>query len=140
MKNLSSQILLFFDNSWVLIFGNTSTFALQNLPSICQLGSNFVKHLFRIQIQKGGNQVKSRMEACYSELILVEDLIWHLKAINQHKTTNVHLEPNIVCEIVLINCLFMYYCLFSAIFLSFFLFLHYGWNFQILSKNCNWIW
>ena len=35
----------------------------------------FVKQLFRIQIQKGGkvllwNQVKSRIEACYSELIL----------------------------------------------------------------------
>ena len=35
----------------------------------------FVKQLFRIQIQKGWkvllwNQVKSRMEACYSELIL----------------------------------------------------------------------
>ena len=40
-------------------------------------GSDFVKQLFRIQIQKGGkvllwNQVNSRMEACYSELILVE--------------------------------------------------------------------
>ena len=58
-----------------------------------------------------------------------------LKAINQHKTTNVHLQPNILCEIVLINCLYMYYCLFSAIFLSFFLFLHYGWNLQIFSKN-----
>ena len=36
----------------------------------------FVKQLCRIQIQKGGkvllwNQVKSRMEACYSELVLV---------------------------------------------------------------------
>ena len=36
----------------------------------------FVKQLFRIQIQKDGkvlfwNKVKSRMEACYSELILV---------------------------------------------------------------------
>ena len=35
----------------------------------------FVKQLFRIQIQKGGKvllwtQVKSRMEACYSELVL----------------------------------------------------------------------
>ena len=35
----------------------------------------FVKQLFRIQIQKGGkvllwNQVKSRIEACYSELVL----------------------------------------------------------------------
>ena len=35
----------------------------------------FVKQLFTIQIQKGGkvllwNQVKSRMEACYSELVL----------------------------------------------------------------------
>ena len=34
----------------------------------------FVKQLFRIQIQKGRkvllwNQVKSRMEACYSELV-----------------------------------------------------------------------
>ena len=43
--------------------------------SIYQLSSDFVKQLFRIQIQKGGkvllwNQVKSRMEACYSELIL----------------------------------------------------------------------
>ena len=37
----------------------------------------FVKQLFRIQIQKGRkvllwNQVKSRMEACYSELVLAE--------------------------------------------------------------------
>ena len=37
----------------------------------------FVKQLFRIQIQKGGkvllwNQVKSRMEACYSELVLLK--------------------------------------------------------------------
>ena len=35
----------------------------------------FVKQLFRLQIQKGGkvllwNQVKSRKEACYSELVL----------------------------------------------------------------------
>ena len=40
----------------------------------------FVKQLFRIQIQKGGrvllwNQVKSRMEACYSELLL-EAPLW----------------------------------------------------------------
>ena len=46
------------------------------LPSIYQLGSDLVKKLFRNPIQKGGkvllwNQVKSRMEACYSELILV---------------------------------------------------------------------
>ena len=38
----------------------------------------FVKQLFRIQIKKGGkvllwNMVKSRMEACYSELILKRD-------------------------------------------------------------------
>ena len=41
-----------------------------------QLSSDFVKQLFRIYIQKGRkvslwNRVKSRMEACYSELILV---------------------------------------------------------------------
>jgi hypothetical protein len=45
------------------------------LPSIYQLSSDFVKQLFRIQIQNGKkvflwNQVKSTMEACYSELIL----------------------------------------------------------------------
>ena len=39
----------------------------------------FVKQLFRIQIQKGGkvliwNQVKSRMEACYSELVLIKKI------------------------------------------------------------------
>ena len=39
------------------------------------LGSDFVKQLSRIQIQKGRkvllwNQVKSKMEACYSELVL----------------------------------------------------------------------
>jgi hypothetical protein len=50
-------------------------FALENLPSIYQLGSDFFKQLFRIQIKKGGklllwNQVKSRMEACYPERIL----------------------------------------------------------------------
>ena len=60
--------------SW--FFANTWTFALQNVPSIYQFDSDFVKHLFRIQIQKGGrvllwNQVKSKMEACYSELVLV---------------------------------------------------------------------
>ena len=49
-------------------------------PSIYQLGSDFVKQLFRIQIQKGGkvllrNQVKFRMEACYSELVLVYDVV-----------------------------------------------------------------
>jgi len=41
--------------------------------------SNFVKQLFRIQIQKGGkilpwSQVKSRIDACYSELILFRAL------------------------------------------------------------------
>ena len=40
----------------------------------------FVKQLFRIQIQKDGkvllwNQVKSRMEACYSELILISHIV-----------------------------------------------------------------
>ena len=60
--------------SW--FFANTWTFALQNLPSIYQLGSDFVKQLFRIQIQKGGkvflsNQLKFRMETCYSELVLI---------------------------------------------------------------------
>ena len=48
----------------------------KKLPSIYQLGSDFVKQLFRIQIQKSGkvllwNQVKSRIEALYTELILV---------------------------------------------------------------------
>ena len=46
------------------------------LNNIRILTVKFVKQLFRIQIQKVGkvllwNQVKSRMEACYSELILV---------------------------------------------------------------------
>ena len=59
----------------VLIFADTWNFALQNLPSIYQLGSDFVKQLFRIQIQKGKkillwNQVTSGMEAHNSELIL----------------------------------------------------------------------
>jgi hypothetical protein len=45
------------------------------LPSIYHLGSNSFKQLIRIQIQKSGkvllwNQVKSGMDACYSELIL----------------------------------------------------------------------
>ena len=49
---------------------------LQNVHSIYQLGSFFDKQLFTIQIQKGGkvlcwNQVKSKMKACYHELILV---------------------------------------------------------------------
>ena len=39
------------------------------------INSKLVKQLFRIQIQKGGkvllwNQVKSIIEACYSELVL----------------------------------------------------------------------
>ena len=49
---------------------------MQNLPSVYQLGSNFVKQLFIIQIKKGEkvllwDQVKSRMEDYYSELVLV---------------------------------------------------------------------
>ena len=53
------------------------------LPSIYHLCSNFVKQLFRIQIQKGWkvllwNQlVKSRMEACYSELTLCNIFMFH---------------------------------------------------------------
>ena len=48
---------------------------MQNLPSIYELSSGFIKHLFRIQIQQGRkvlfwNQVKSGMEACHSEIIL----------------------------------------------------------------------
>ena len=69
----------------VLIFGNTWTFALQNLPSIYQLSSNSVKKLFRIQIKKGillWNQVKLRMEACYSELILVQNEVGYILAKN----------------------------------------------------------
>jgi hypothetical protein len=55
------------------------------LPSIYQLGSDFVKQLFRIQIQKGGkvlpwNQVKSKMEACYSELILRYLVLFAIKS------------------------------------------------------------
>ena len=66
------------NKSWFLLL-----LAFQNLPSIYQLSSDFVKQLFRIQIQKGGkvllwNQVKSRMEAGYSELILDVDFrnVW----------------------------------------------------------------
>ena len=45
---------------------------MQNLPSFYQLGSDFVKQLFRIQIQKGGkvllwNQVKFRNFICNFE-------------------------------------------------------------------------
>ena len=41
--------------------------------------AKFVKQLFRIQIQKSGkillwNQVKFRMEACYSELVLAKNI------------------------------------------------------------------
>ena len=43
--------------SW--FFANTRTFTLQNLSSIYQLGSNFVKQLFRIQIQKGGKVLQA---------------------------------------------------------------------------------
>ena len=51
---------------------------LQNSPSIYQLGSDFVKKMLIIPIPKSEkillwNQVKSRMEAYYSELILVWD-------------------------------------------------------------------
>ena len=43
----------------------------------------FVKQLFRIKIKKGGkvllwNQVKSRMKACYSELVLDNDITGNL--------------------------------------------------------------
>ena len=43
----------------------------------------FVKQLFRIQIQKFRkvllwNQVKSRMEACYSELVLASLMYWYI--------------------------------------------------------------
>ena len=49
---------------------------LENLPSIYQLGSDFVKQMFRTQIQRGGKvllwiQVNSKMKACYYDLILV---------------------------------------------------------------------
>ena len=52
------------------------TFTVQNFPSIYQHSSDFVKQLFRIQMQKRGNillwnQVKSRMEDCYSELVFI---------------------------------------------------------------------
>ena len=56
--------------SWFL-----PTFAFQNLPSIYKLGSEFVKQLIRIQIQKGGKVLlwnQSRMGGCYSELILAK--------------------------------------------------------------------
>ena len=61
-------------SGFLLIF---ELFALQNLPSIYQLDSDFDKQLFRIQIQKGGkvshgNLVKSKMEACNSEIILLK--------------------------------------------------------------------
>ena len=56
----------------------TKTKTFQNLNKNCPLirTVKFVKQLFRIQIKKGRkvllwNQVKSRMEACYSELVLV---------------------------------------------------------------------
>ena len=43
-------------------------------PSISQLESDFVKELlFKIQIKKAGNQVKSKMETYYSELTLVHN-------------------------------------------------------------------
>ena len=48
--------------------------SLKNLPRIFRLGSDFFKQLF--EIQKRGkvllwNEVKCKIEACYSELILV---------------------------------------------------------------------
>ena len=71
-----------------MIFANTRTFALQNLLSIYQLGSNFVKQLFRIQIKKGRkvllwNQVKSKIKAGSFELIL---------SINNSKNSQVNLN------------------------------------------------
>ena len=70
-KNLQNRMTT--NKSWFFLI--LELLVLPKLPSIYQLDSNFVKQLFRIQIQKGGkvllwNQVKSRMEACYSELIL----------------------------------------------------------------------
>ena len=75
-------------------FPNIWTFTVQNFPSIYQLSSDFVKQLFRIQIQKAGeskcnkevvefrmarvllwNQEKYEFEACYSELILLKWLL-----------------------------------------------------------------
>ena len=41
----------------VRFFVNASTFALQNLPSIYQLGSECFKQLFKIQIKKGGESI-----------------------------------------------------------------------------------
>ena len=51
----------------IKLFQNSKLDLIQNVK--------FVKQLFRIQIKKGGqvslwNQVKSKMEACYSELVL----------------------------------------------------------------------
>jgi hypothetical protein len=55
----------------------------------------FVKQLFRIQIQKGGkllllNQVKSRMEACYSELVLTKRIIIWIKSNSNLTFRNKH--------------------------------------------------
>ena len=49
----------------------------------------FVKQLIRIQIKKGGkvslwNQIKSKMEACYSELVL-EVIKCTIKQINRER-------------------------------------------------------
>ena len=76
-SNLLKKSTKWNEKSEVLTFANIWTFALYNLPLIYQLVS--VKELFRIQIQKGSkvffwNQVKSRMEACYSELILLSNV------------------------------------------------------------------
>ena len=54
----------------------------------------FVKQLFRIQIEKGGklllcNQVKSRMEACYSELVLIHQICLLFTLLNTKESKNV---------------------------------------------------
>jgi hypothetical protein len=62
---------------WIKLFPNSKLYFIQTVK--------FVKQLFRIQIQKGGkvllwNQVKSKMEACYSELILRYLVLFAIKS------------------------------------------------------------
>ena len=63
----------------------------------------FVKQLFRIQIQKGGNvllwnQVKSRMEACYSELVLMLQVDFVLRGIQHESCSTCYLfQIMVIC-------------------------------------------
>ena len=76
----------FFFNKLLQIYNTLNDFIDDNFDQILNSKLElirtvkFFKQLFRIQIKKGGKvllwkQVKSRMDACYSELVLINHML-----------------------------------------------------------------